>query len=227
MTNLKLLVGVIGGTLVLVLAIAFLFSDSGESGPTNYDPNLILGDERLVRVAESQEEMPEEDGVEASDSAMANEVVTIAEFSDFQCPACKASHPVVARLVANNPGEVRLVYRHFPLESIHPNARAAGVAAEAAARQEAFWLYHDHLFDFQEDWATESDPTEMFVDYARELGLNADQFEEDLEDPELAQLVDADIADGMALGVNSTPTFFVDGEMVLLRDLEATVSEKL
>ena len=224
MQNMKLLIGVIGGTLILVLGVAFLFSGQSASTTetTSLDQLVVMGDSRHLHLASAEGES------EASDSGTTdNSVITIVEFSDFQCPACRAAAPIAKDVVESNPGRVALVYRHFPLETIHRNARAAALVAEAASMQGKFWEYHDILFTRQEDWAGESNPEAKFLKYAEELELDMGAFEEAMKSDEVKNLVDSDITDGLTFNVNSTPTFFVDGQKVGTGDLAQVVAAKL
>lgn len=139
--------------------------------------------------------------------------VTIVEYSDFQCPACASYHPIVKTIVDEFPKDVRLVYRHFPL-SQHAQARLTAYAAEAAGRQGKFWEMHDMLFDTQSLWA-ESDKAEEIVNsLAEKLNLNMDKFNSDVKDSGIIKKVDKDYASGVSAGVNSTPTFYVNGRKI-------------
>ena len=138
--------------------------------------------------------------------------ITLVEYADFQCPACKAYHPVVKGLLELYPDQVKLVFKHFPLSAAHKNAEAAAVAAEAAARQNKFFLYADKLYETQEQWANLPNPLAKFGSFAKELGLNSDQFSRDMKDTELMKKIDADRNEGIKNGVNATPSFFMNGE---------------
>jgi protein-disulfide isomerase len=135
--------------------------------------------------------------------------VTIVMFSDFQCPACSRTHPVLKRVMAEFPGKVRLVVRDYPLESIHANAFNAALAANAAAKQGKFTEYAEKLYTNQDSLDKAS-----LLKFANELGLNAKQFEIDFTDAANAAEVKQDQADGDSHGVNSTPTVFVNGVKV-------------
>ena len=102
--------------------------------------------------------------------------VLLIEYLDYQCPTCLAFHPVVQQLEDDFAGDLLVVRRHFPLISVHQNAFAAAVAAEAAGRQDAFDTMGDLLFAHQDDWNTATDPQPFFEDYATQLGLNLSQF---------------------------------------------------
>jgi predicted DsbA family dithiol-disulfide isomerase len=132
--------------------------------------------------------------------------VTIVEFSDYQCPYCKRAETVVRALLDRFPEQVRYVYRHFPLDSIHPDARGASEAAVCAEAQGRFWEYHDVLFEKAPAFASE-----QLVSYAAEIGLDMDAFEGCIEDEATRGRVQQDFAAGQQAGVNGTPAFFVNG----------------
>ena len=142
--------------------------------------------------------------------------VTIVEFSDFQCPACKQAQYLVKEILQQYPDQIRLVYRHFPLIQIHKNAFAAAELAEAAYGQEKFWEMHDLLFERQGEWAENKEKLE---EYRRALGID--------EAGDYKELVQRDIRDGQALGVNATPTFFVNGKKTDVVKLRVIVEEEL
>lgn len=138
----------------------------------------------------------------------------LVEYSDFQCPACKAAAPAVADLVENFGDQFALEYRHFPLSQIHPNAKAAAAAAEAAGIQGKFWEMHDMLFDNQSQWGQSFNPERFFRGYAVELGLNEDRFRFDLDSAMVNDRVEADAAEAAELQLPGTPAFVFNGEQV-------------
>ncbi|OGV90441.1 hypothetical protein A3A66_03750 [Microgenomates group bacterium RIFCSPLOWO2_01_FULL_46_13] len=138
--------------------------------------------------------------------------IMLLEYSDFQCPACKAYEPLVKKVLEEYSDEVFLVYRHFPLRQTHENAQLSAQAAEAAGKQQKFWEMHDLLFIKQEEWAEEKDFSVKLKSYAEELELNVDQFEKDLESDEGKRKIDEDYASGLKFNVNATPTFFLNGK---------------
>ena len=140
--------------------------------------------------------------------------VTLVEYSDLQCPACKAYEPILQKLLEEFPDDLRLVYRHFPLLSVHPNAEEASWAVEAAGVQGKFWELHDLLFEKQSEWATLADVKSAFDGYARELGLDIDKFTSDYNSKEIRGLVESDRLSGEQARLNSTPSFFLDGERI-------------
>jgi len=135
--------------------------------------------------------------------------VWLVEFSDFQCPACKAFSGVVADLISKYPDKLLIAYRYFPLD-IHPQAIPSAIAAEAAGKQGKFWEMEQLLFANQE--RLNEAP---YKDFANALGLNLDRFENDLFNPEanaiIKKLVMADVSYGNSIGINATPTFFLNG----------------
>jgi protein-disulfide isomerase len=141
--------------------------------------------------------------------------VTLVEYADFQCPACAAFYPVVKQLLQEPDltGKIRYVFRHFPLKNIHKNAELASRAAQAASIQGKFWEMHDKLFDEQRSWQglSTQGARDAFMEYARVLEINTEWFAGDLDSAEVAEKVEGDLEGGLRSGVNSTPTFFLNG----------------
>lgn len=140
--------------------------------------------------------------------------ITLIEYSDFQCPACGSYFPIAKQLINEYGDRIRFVYRHFPLRQIHKNADSAAHAAEAASRQNKFWDMHDLLFEFQDEWANETNPTDLYINYAESLNLDIEQFTTDLENKDIKDRVNEDYLNALELGVNSTPTFFLNGKQL-------------
>ncbi len=133
--------------------------------------------------------------------------ITLIEFSDFECPYCRQWHEqVFSRLKQEYPTQVRFVYRDFPLIGVHANAKSAALAANCANEQGAFWDYHDRLFQ-----AAAGLGAEAYLQYARELNLNVNQFQNCLETAKYEQEVQGDYNYAANLGIRSTPTFFING----------------
>ena len=130
-----------------------------------------------------------------------NAAVTLVEYGDYECPHCGRAHQVVALLRTRFPGQLRFVFRHFPLEEIRPHARGAAAAAEAAGVQTDFWTMHEYLFEHQK--ALEPADLER---YATEVGLDVGRFDRDRSSAEIARRIEGDIADGERNGVEGTPT---------------------
>jgi protein-disulfide isomerase len=181
---------------------------------------VVIGGVLLAIYANPQKEAPgasvDKDSLVRETSHMTGKKdakVTIVEFGDFQCPACAAAHPEVKAALENfkdNPN-VNFVFRNFPLETIHPNARISSEAAEAAGVQGKYWEMHDKLYTNQKEWSTSQTPLDIFVKYATEISLNVNDFKVSVEQRLHADVIDADLKDGQSAGVNSTPTFFING----------------
>lgn len=153
----------------------------------------------------------------------------VVEFFDYECPACGQFAPIVDDLVEQHGDEVTFAVRYFPLPS-HPNAVPAAVAAEAAAQQGAFAEMHALLFERQSEWAGADDAEATFRGYAEELRLDMTAFDEAVAADATLDRVALDANAGIALGVPSTPTFYVDGEQLQLGDfgdLEAAIEAAL
>lgn len=131
--------------------------------------------------------------------------VTIVEFSDFECPFCGRAHPLLTELMRELDGQVKVVFRHYPLSG-HPRAMPAARAAVAAGQQGKFWEMTDLLFEHQR--ALEDDDLER---YAQQLGLDMERFHTDLHSPETQAAVERDREEGRRLGIEGTPTFFING----------------
>ncbi|MEU0042981.1 DsbA family protein [Streptomyces werraensis] len=140
--------------------------------------------------------------------------LTIVEFLDFECEACGAMYPIVEQLRAEYGDRVTFVARYFPMPG-HRNGELAARTAEAAARQGKFEEMYSKLFTTQKEWGESQEWKEdVFRGYAKQLGLNMQRFDADLADPEVAGRVQDDQRDGVGLGVQGTPTFFVDGTQI-------------
>lgn len=140
--------------------------------------------------------------------------VTLTEYGDFQCPACKSYYPVINQLKVEYKDKVAFQFSHFPLVQIHPNAFLGSRAAEAAGKQGKFFEMHDLLYENQEAWSQNQDPNAGFEAYARQLSLNIDQFKADLNSSETTDIINADVKAGQAIKANSTPTFALNGKKI-------------
>jgi len=132
--------------------------------------------------------------------------VTLLEYGDYQCPYCGQAEVIVRELLASFGDDLRYVWRHLPLNDVHPDTQGAAEAAEAAAAQGAFWPMHDRLI---------ADQTRLkfpdLVDHAAELGLDVDRFVRELQGRQYLDRVAEDVASADASGVAGTPTFFING----------------
>jgi len=137
--------------------------------------------------------------------------VTIVEFSDFECPACRVAEPPLRAILKLHDGKVRLVFKHFPLERMHRWARAGAIAAECAGKQGKFWDFHHELYEHQDQWASEKSE-EHLASYAKKLKLDNAAWLACRKDPAVNEAVSADQKDGLNAWVGSTPTFFINGK---------------
>ncbi len=137
--------------------------------------------------------------------------VTLEEFGDYQCPPCGKLAGPLNQIERDFAGKVRLIFRQFPLQ-VHPNARLAAQAAEAAGLQQRFWEMHDLLYREQEVWSQASVPIGLFVGYAKTIGLDSEKFRLDMESAAVKERVAADERRGEKLGVSVTPTVFLNGK---------------
>jgi len=135
-----------------------------------------------------------------------NAPITIVEFSDYQCPYCRRWHEQVYQPLLNEyPGKIRVVYRHFPLTSIHPDAFPAAEAAMCAGEQNAYWQFHEKIF------SSDALGSSVYTQYAQELGLDMTAFDACITEHKYQEAVQADLDFAVNLGVRSTPTFFING----------------
>ena len=132
--------------------------------------------------------------------------VTLVEYADYQCPTCQCTHDEVEKLLAAQGANLRFVFRHFPLKSLHPRALPAAIAAEAAGRQGKFWQMHGKLFENPGRLEDED-----LRRYGQEIGLDPEQFAMDLGDRDTPRHIREQQLEGARSGVNGTPTFFING----------------
>ena len=135
--------------------------------------------------------------------------VTLEEFGDFQCPPCGKVAAALHEIEKDYGSKLRVIFHQFPLE-MHAHAREAALASEAAHKQNKFWEMHDILYAEQDVWSKSLDVPFLFNSYAAKIGLDVERFKNDLKDPAIAARVDADQQGGLARGVLSTPTIFIN-----------------
>ena len=145
--------------------------------------------------------------------------VTLEEFGDFQCPPCGLLHPVLKEMEKEFGSQLRVIFREFPLAQAHPHAIAAARAAEAAGMQGKFWEMHDLLFSNQPTWAPAFDARPTFEGYATRIGLDIAKFRRDAAGSAVEQRIALDGRRAAALGVNGTPTVFMNGREIPFESL--------
>jgi protein-disulfide isomerase len=187
------------GAIVAAGVLALLLARSGDSGPME------------IPIAIAETEADANAGVTAGAE---DAPVTIVEFADFQCPACARFYAFSGRLIKQNyvdaGGQARWVYYDFPLDQ-HPHAVPAAHAARCAGEQGRFWPMHDVIFARQNAWSPKDDARGDFEDYAREIGVDKAAYRECMEEGRYLEQIFAAAKYGQRLGVNSTPTLFIDG----------------
>ncbi|WP_327086532.1 DsbA family protein [Nonomuraea sp. NBC_01738] len=195
--NVTISLSVIGA---FVVAIAVIFAVTRPSAPID-SPQALRPDSHRLQTAP--------DGR-----------VTLVEFLDFECEGCKAYFPVVEQLRKDYAGKVTFVARYFPISS-HFNAERAARAVEAAARQGKFEAMYKRMYETQETWAEKKIPADtVFRDHAKALGLDLAAWDKAYADPATLARIKKDAADGTALGVQGTPTFFLNGKKIEPRSAE-------
>jgi protein-disulfide isomerase len=137
--------------------------------------------------------------------------VTLEEFADFQCPACGMMYPQIKKIEADYGQRLRVIFREFPLVPTHQNALKAAQAAEAAGLQDHFWEMHDMLYGNQHSWSDSREVQPIFADYAKQIGLDVDRFNRDLNGEAVQTRIFQDGNRGHAMQVGSTPSIFING----------------
>lgn len=199
----KMIVGIGLGTLAVFAAIVFAVTKTSPAPVVSQ----IADEKVLIR----------EDSYKIATSTA---TVTMVEFADFQCEACRAAQPGVKLLLEDYKGKINFVSRYFPLPG-HQHSRLAAQAVEAAGEQGKVWEMQDVLFERQDEWGSDAKPATKaqvmtyFLGYAKTLGLNVDQFKQAIESGKFEAKISRDFADAEALNLTGTPTFFINGKKVL------------
>lgn len=200
-TEAKILTGIGVLTLIVVVAAAMIFG------------GVPQAPEKKVLAAKDQQILIRKDTYV---QAVPNAKITLVEFGDFECPACGVAYPVVQKVLQDYKGKITYAFREFPIPS-HKYGTLAAQAAEAAGAQGKFYPMYDKLYSNQKDWGDETKDTnamDYFVKYAKELKLDVNKFKQDVENNAYDKRIKRDSGDGQQLGVNATPTFFLNGEMI-------------
>ena len=147
----------------------------------------------------------------------ADSKVILVEYGDFQCPYCGEAYPNVKKIAADYSDKIAFVFRNYPLSTMHPNAKAAAGAAEAAGLQGKYWEMHDKLYETQSTWENDSTDqrTTQFTEFAKEIGVkDLKKFKTDMASNNVNKKINFDLALGDKAGVTGTPTFVLDGKKV-------------
>jgi protein-disulfide isomerase len=140
--------------------------------------------------------------------------VTLIEYADFQCPACKTTSNFLKQASIDFKGKVSVAYRFFPLVNIHQNAMSSAQAAFAAHKQNKFWEMDEMIYRNQESWAVMNNPQQTFTDYAKKLGLNIGQFTKDYNADATKKFINAQEDEGIKINITYTPSFFMNGKLI-------------
>ncbi|NCS31979.1 DsbA family protein [bacterium] len=190
--DIKLAAAVVIGSLVLIAGVVGLAA-------LNDTPDVV--------------DVVDAKGIDRPSKGNPDASIVIVEFSDFQCPACAQAFPTAKTFMETYGEQVNFVYRHFPITQSHPNALSAAYATEAAKQQGLFWEVHDWLFENQTSWATaEVNVDYWFAQFGEDLGFDEDQFKSDYVSDTVRNAVSTDRSDAQQFGVNSTPTFIINGK---------------
>lgn len=153
--------------------------------------------------------------------------VTLEEFADFQCPTCAQVHTMMKTLQSAYGSRIKFIYRNFPLTQIHKNAEAAALASEAAGMQNRFWDMQNQLYTSQPAWSNSANASALFAEYAGKLGLDVEKFKTDMSSMMTRKRVDDDVARARALGINSTPTLFINGKTVPFEQMKLEILRQI
>jgi protein-disulfide isomerase len=204
----KIFVGIIVVTVAIIGGAMFFLSGKPTASVQKADPKILVREDSYKI---------------GSGSAV------LVEFGDYQCPACGVFHTVVKQTISDVK-TLSFVFREFPLP-MHPNGPISAYAAQSAGKQGKYWEMHNTLYEKQAEWSEGTDARAKILGYAKNLGLDVAQFTKDLDSPEIKKIVDRDVADGDTLGVNATPTFYLNGEKLdtsgSLGDFESAIKAKL
>lgn len=200
--NSGLPVVIIGAVLLVVLIGGWWFYNNSKNTPTTSNANKTT-----IAVGIPANAPPGASPAWSLGSPSA--VVTVEEFADFQCPTCATMHPKVKELRVLYGDRVRITFRQFPLQQ---NSYEAACATEAAGLQGKFWDMQNIIFTNQRAWSGSTNPRQVFTEYAKTIGLDVERFSNDISGLQVKNRVDSDLQRGRAIGVNSTPSFFVNNK---------------
>lgn len=223
---------IIGGVFVAVLVAMVLMSRSGDTNATQPSTQPTANASTSANMPTQAPRTPQPGAPNPHVRGGEKAVVTLEEFSDFQCPACGNLEPTLRRIEKEYGDRVRLIFRNFPLKQ-HKYAFIAARAAEAAGLQGKFWEMHDVIYDNQKEWSDAPEPRTFFDSYATRLGLDAQRFKADMGRQDVADRVVADYNRGLSLEVSGTPSIYLNGRQLSSDDtlkepnLRAKIDEAL
>ena len=199
----KFVIGIVIATILILVGTVWFVGRT--STPASSDNSSPVSDEQKKLL-----EVVSDDYIKGSKDAS----VTLVEYLDFECEACDAYYPLVKQLAEEFKTDARFVNRYFPLSG-HKNGLPSALAVEAASKQGKYWEMHNILFENQKSWGEKqsADP-KIFEGYAKQIGLNIEQFKKDVSSREVKDRVERDRSSGQRLGVRGTPTFFLNGDKI-------------
>ena len=203
--------------LASAIAVAWSLKESAVSGPPVPTP-APTATNSASPVATAPQTAPGADPPHTLGAATAP--VTLEEFGDFQCPPCGLLHPVLKTMEKEFGDKLRVIFRQYPLVPTHQHALSAARAAEAAGLQGNFWKMHDMIFENQKGWDKAFDARPIFEDYAQKIGLDMEKYRKDVASEVVAQRIFLDGKRAHALGVQGTPTVFMNGREIPFQSLE-------
>lgn len=197
----KIITGIGLATIVIVVAAALTIGN-------NPPPDVKVREQKTISAEQSKILLrPDTYLLKAKNSK-----VTVVEFGDFECPACGVAHGILKKVRSDYKDKVNFAFREFPI-ALHKNGYVSAMAAEAAGAQGKFWQMSDKLYDNQDEWSGEKDPVPVFAKYAKEIGINVDKFKQDIQNKKYDSRIKNDSNDGAQLGINATPTFFINNKI--------------
>jgi len=191
----------------LLIAGAIVYTKSPQQPPQSPESSVSTGGQTQPGSTQGTT-ITEQDHVRGDFDAP----VTIVEYSDYECPFCGRFHPTIKQVLAEYPGQVRWVYKHFPLDQIHAQARPAAEASECIFEQkgnDGFWQFTDGLFENQSRLGES-----FYKELAAQIGLNVDQFNNCFSSRKYKDKVETDYQEGIRLGVRGTPGSFINGKSI-------------
>lgn len=198
----KVAVWVVLAAVVIAAVIAFVAARVGSTAAAPEDAGQVVRENSQVL------------------SQAPNEQAVLVEFLDYECESCRAAYPFIEELRVDYADTVTFVHRYFPLPG-HRNSMNAAVAVEAAAQQDQYEAMYQRMYETQAQWGESAeDKSAVFRGFAEDMGLDMAAFDAAVADPATRERVELDVADGEALGVGGTPTFYLDGEVLNPESLE-------
>jgi len=199
-TKLLIACGLVTVAIIVGGVLFYSSKNPAAGGQTTVDASLLIRDDSYKSASGS-----------AAVPGSASVSATLVEFGDFECPACGVAHPIIKKIISDYSGKLVYVFRHYPLPQ-HKSAPIAAEAAEAAGEQGKFFEMQDKLYETQSDWSEKPNALDFFTGYAKDIGLNVEQFKKDVEANKFKEKINRDVADGDQVGIDATPTFFINGQ---------------